>query len=226
MELSPVLSVLGMLRLRDLAHLHAVIWITGRSQCQHLFCNYRNPKSLFHSVTSTEVKLVTSNGELCSWVAVVSCWLRLSFKFAAAGEPGLSGEPLNCAALCLIAVTNQPFSGALWWAASACERTDTHQHDQACTEPILHSRQALISPTDAATIFLSDAPILSYHLWSPATRFLGGRHGNLKLPLGNRGSVRHENDFKESRKQRFGAQCGPAPAKHRPTLLCSFCVEF
>lgn len=53
------------------------------------------------------------------------------------------------------------------------------------------------------------------NLWSPATRFLESRHGNLKsgLPWGNR-DVRCENDFEELKKQWFGP------------LLRTVCVEF
>lgn len=151
-----------------------------------------------------------------SWVTVVFCWLRLS-KFAAAGESGLTPDLWTVLPHVWLQSPISPFWGLF---------DGLHLHARglpSAAGPGMHIADPTFTSsshlsTDAATIFLSDTPILSYHLnlWSPATRFLGGRHGNLKLPFGNWGSVRHEN---ESRKQRLGPQCGPAPAKHRLTLM-------
>lgn len=229
MELSPVLSVLGMLHLQDLAHL---MWYpcTYGSRDVHNGSIY----SVIIGIQSHYFILLlhASRGETCdfkwwtlSWITVVFCWLRLS-KFAAAGESGLTPDLWTALPYVWLQSPISPLGGTSM--GCICMREDCHSAARPgmhITDPTFTSSSHL--STDAATIFLSDTPILSYHLnlWSPATRFLGRRHGNLKLPLGNRGSVRHENDFKESRKQRFGPQCGPAPAKHRLTLLCSFCVE-
>lgn len=98
--------------------------------------------------------------------------------------------------------------------------TTRRAHNWSYIHVKLSSHPLTAFQVDAASIFLSDSQ-LSSKSWSPATRFLG-RHGNLKLPSGNKGRVRHENNLKESNKQQFGPQCGPATDKWQELAGTSF----
>lgn len=158
------------------------------------------------------------------YISLIFCWLRLSHLSLLQQNTTsalFSTEPQICATLCLIAVSG-PFCRSLIGCICMWEHSSTAaQIYMHIPDPIFMSGSCLIywqcfkrlQPWYSSQI----TQILNHclNLWSPATRFLESRHGNLKsgLPWGNR-DVRCENDFKELKKQWFGP------------LLCTVCVEF
>lgn len=161
--------------------------------------------------------------------------MAVSFKFPAGERQSLSFAQRRASDLCCVYLWLQSAISPFWGTCCICMYEDCHsaaRQGAHITVPIFTSGAQLthwqhfkrLQPRYSSEI----TQLFNYHLnlWSPATRFLGGRHGNLKLPLGSRESVRRENNFKKSSKRRFGPQCGPAPDNRGLTPLCSFCAAF